>query len=411
MIFLDLTIGFLMLLGYYYVFVSLEKDKNIKLSWKKIIILFFLAIGTYLINFISIIYIKFILIILILYLNYFFCINRKFSDAIVSIFMIYIINSLIDWLYCLFFSQFSIKYESHIIFNLYSILLVLIVLILVNIPLINRSLNKLKKLILNINNNVKYIILFTFFYIFINTLMLSIFINNYSVIMQVVFFFSCVVIFIIFQSLLVTNNTHTDNIKNLFKLNVVYSNIIEEDKVYKHNIKNKLLTIKNIGDKNVKKIVDNILYDTKSKFDHSIQLDNIPPELIGTIGDKLFNCKKTSIIINNQLKKPIFEFINMKKYYILCESLGIILDNAVEAIENIKKGYIHLDLIQKNNTLEVVIKNNFSGTLDINLLGNKNYSTKNRESGLGLHSISKQKLITINYQIRNNEFITTLKLK
>lgn len=54
--------------------------------------------------------------------------------------------------------------------------------------------------------------------------------------------------------------------------------------------------------------------------------------------------------------------------------------------------------------------NKFSNKINLNEIGNKDYSTKNRNSGLGLNYISKikNKNIKTNIQIVNNLFIASI---
>ena len=57
--------------------------------------------------------------------------------------------------------------------------------------------------------------------------------------------------------------------------------------------------------------------------------------------------------------------------------------------------------------------NKFSNNINLNEIGNKDYSTKNRNSGIGLNYVNKikNKNITTKIQIVNNLFISIIEYK
>ena len=67
-----------------------------------------------------------------------------------------------------------------------------------------------------------------------------------------------------------------------------------------------------------------------------------------------------------------------------------------------------MKLSETPEEINITIKNTFNGEIDIDKLGTKNYTSKNKGNGIGLFSIFRKKEIDLKTCIRENYFISTL---
>ena len=70
-----------------------------------------------------------------------------------------------------------------------------------------------------------------------------------------------------------------------------------------------------------------------------------------------------------------------------------------------------INLYEDNNCVIVEIKNTFSESIDVDLVGNKGYSTKGKLRGLGIFSALRDNEASLNVKIYNNLFINTITAK
>lgn len=95
--------------------------------------------------------------------------------------------------------------------------------------------------------------------------------------------------------------------------------------------------------------------------------------------------------------------------------LGILLDNAIEAVLTQKSKVINVLLIQEEKQLVILIKNPYSQKISINNLSKPGFTTKGKGRGLGLANVNK---ILSDYsnvlhetRIKDSQFIQILTLK
>ena len=149
-------------------------------------------------------------------------------------------------------------------------------------------------------------------------------------------------------------------------------------------------------------------YNKKSEWINKI--DNIPEGLQGIFYLKLNEAKEKGIEIYLNTNKKI----DVKKEDLLDVSnvIGILIDNAMEATQLAKSNLIEVYINNNTTNLNVKIYNKFVNRLDTEKLGNKNYSTKTRKSGIGLNYIKnlENKNIFVNYSIINDLFISEMSI-
>ncbi len=239
-------------------------------------------------------------------------------------------------------------------------------------------------------------------------------VKNFSSSNSSQFLICLVIIFIILFAVVFKTKTSEvllkDSNKRLIDYNDKYGKFLDEYKIYKHNINHKLSAIKSYGNKKVKALIDDILEEETTFSVKNNNLYNVPKGIKGIVAEKLYNVN-INVLIDNKIKGDPFKDLSAKVFNSLSESLGIVLDNAIEASEETENPIIIVDLYEKEEEIIIKVGNNFCNSIDIDQLGIKYYSTKNRDSGLGLFSIMRNKLVKEKINIINDFYYIELQIK
>ncbi len=205
-----------------------------------------------------------------------------------------------------------------------------------------------------------------------------------------------------------------------------YEVMIDKFRVDTHENKNEFLTIRNmLKDKNSKetviKYIDKLI-DNKIKDNDKImkKTSKIPEGgLRATIYSKLCLMDKLKINYKLNISREVrtTDLINLDEDLVLkiCKILGVFLDNAIEAVKDLNKKEISIEIYFMDNELCIDITNNFKGSLDLDKINNKKYTTKGDGHGYGL-TLVKQLLEESNKlenekSINRDNFTQTLKIK
>ena len=162
-----------------------------------------------------------------------------------------------------------------------------------------------------------------------------------------------------------------------------YEVMIDKFRVDTHENKNEFRTIRNMLKAKAKK--DDIIKYIDKLIDNKIK-DN----------DKIM--KKTAKIPEGGLRA------------------GVFLDNAIEAVKELNKKEIVVEIYTMDNNLCIDITNNFKGNLDLEKISNIKYTTKGEGHGYGLTLVNKlleeepEKLVN-EKSINRDTFTQTLKIK
>ena len=217
------------------------------------------------------------------------------------------------------------------------------------------------------------------------------------------------------------NNQYQTSISSLKE----YESMIDKYRVNNHENKNELMTIRNMikaKDKNTIEYIDKLV-DNKVKDNERImyKTSKIPEGgLRATIYSKLTLMDKYKIKYTLDIANDVrtTDLINLGDDLVLniCKILGVFLDNAIDEVKKLRKKNIDIEFYIMDNYLNIDITNNFKGNLDMNRLGNKNYTTKGDGHGYGLALVNK--IISENSNVLINEksingdrFTQTLKIK
>ena len=203
-----------------------------------------------------------------------------------------------------------------------------------------------------------------------------------------------------------------------------YEDILDVYRVSNHENKNQLLTIRSMiinKDKNIPSYIDKII-DNKIKDDEKLMFDTnkIPAGgLRAVIYSKMLYMKENNINFNLKVNRKVrtVELIELGDDLMLdvCKIVGVFLDNAIEAVENLKDKMVNIDLSIDDDFLNIEIANNFEGNIDISELDTKGYTTKSAGHGYGLslvkEIINKNDKLINERKVTSGVFIQKLKIK
>lgn len=214
-----------------------------------------------------------------------------------------------------------------------------------------------------------------------------------------------VIMTIIFIGLIIMSSTiksKYNNINSKYETSITslreYEGMIDKYRIYNHENKNELLTLRNlISKKNTKalKYIDEIINDKIKDNEKIMYKTSKIPEggLRATIYAKLCTMDELGIKYSLDIAKDIrtVDLINMKEDIVLniCKILGVFLDNAIEAVKDLKTKHIGIEIYLMDGDLCVDITNKYEGKLDMNKIGNSKYTTKGGNHGYGLSLVNQ----------------------
>lgn len=233
-------------------------------------------------------------------------------------------------------------------------------------------------------------------------------------------FLAAIITFIIVFAFIVTliikvNKEEKLVVRNKFLLERNnYFEIVREDyRILKHNLINDFLSIESIGNKQVKDLVKQKIKKYNKEYEWISNIEEIPNNLQGLIQLKILSAKKSGIdcYIDSQIKTNFLSKINMALYDNLSDAISISLDNAFEATKECEDKFVYIEIKENKKKIIIKIVNPFKNQIDIENIGSKNYSTKDKKRGIGLFSLTKllnKNNVVLKRRIINNMFITSI---
>ena len=200
-----------------------------------------------------------------------------------------------------------------------------------------------------------------------------------------------------------------------------YEKIIDDNRINKHEILNNLLILKSFENKNSKEyieIIDDLIarYDKKGMDFKNIY--NLPTGLKGILYYKLYGLEEKKYNIRINISKQVtvsLKNLPRKEYIKLYRIINILIDNAIEASSKSREKMINIEIYKEESNNIIIIDNSFKGKLDLNMINNKNYSTKGKGRGLGLYIlksiINDSKKISLEQKIYKNIFSSKIIIK
>lgn len=275
-----------------------------------------------------------------------------------------------------------------------------------------RTINELiKKVNYAFNNKIKVLRILAIIAILLN--IIAVFLSNDLKDLNIIVLSISSIIFIIVCGYEMINDKY--NILILKQLNTnlnssinAYSETIDSCREFKHNLKNDLFALKSTLSKKEQEKINEIIQKYNNNYNWISNLSEIPEGLQGLIFIKKKEAKEKNIDIVCDIKNKIK--IKEQDYFIICEIVGILLDNSIEASVNAKSKSIVINIKEEKNKMIIQIINKFKSVLDLSRITEKNYSTKKKKSGIGLNYINKiqKNNINVDYQVINDLFYATV---
>jgi hypothetical protein len=406
---------FISALFYNLCYIKLNNHK-IKYDFKFILIIALLSLLIFLNNSYINLWIKAICVPLVTCASFKILYKDNFTKTIISYILIFIFIVLLEIIFTniLFKAGILNNYSEGVSYTrfklIFSILISITEYLFFSVLFIKQLLSKLIEFFCdNINStSIAYLL-------FITGVALGILnVNNFAEGNSTQLIFILIAIFSILFIIIIKSKTQEEYLKKsnkkLIEYNEKYSQFLDEYKIYKHNINHKIAGMKAFGNKKVNALIDDLLEEETNFSIKNNNLYNIPNGIKGIVAEKLYD-QNFDVLITNKIKNDPFINLSPKSFNSISECIGIALDNAIEASEKTKEPVITMDLYEENNDIFIKIGNNFCNNIDIDKLGQKYYSTKNRGSGLGLFSIRHNKIVKEKISIINNIFYIELSIK
>jgi len=181
----------------------------------------------------------------------------------------------------------------------------------------------------------------------------------------------------------------------------------------KHNVINDFIFIKTLCDTEAQPLIDKKMRKYYKDYQTLNEITSIPKGFQGLIYTKLklINKYKIGLVLTSDTLID-YKSLGTKLYIDLCEVVSIALDNAIEATQEADEKAILFEIKETADALCIKIINTFENNVDLDKIGKLNYSTKNRESGIGLHYINKlNKNIKVEKEIIHSLFVLNIYVK
>ena len=178
----------------------------------------------------------------------------------------------------------------------------------------------------------------------------------------------------------------------------IYNNtlqhLVDSLRTFKHDYDNTLITIDGyifVEDwGGLKAFIKDVLKETKT----ITALNKLNPDLFknpslyGLVTAKFEYARKSDVTMNLEIYADL-DSMDIKTYD-FTRTLGIFLDNAIEASAISEKKIVNFSVMEKNNKIIIDISNSFSDTgLKLDDINKKGVSSKGENRGLGLYKVNE----------------------
>ncbi len=335
--------------------------------------------------------------------------NNK--DLIFYVVITWILGVVIDIMTMLIMSLWHItehiNEENNSIFqSICTAVMILIYLLCAKSKFVNKTINKLKKLKNRINSFYYKLIAIIAIYFILGLICFNNMGNKEIPIIVLVIAISLLLILIIFIIQQFQINSLQENIILLTKNNEFYIEFIDKYRILKHNLISNLNSIKSVANEDTKTLINDLIRKYNKELKLPTNFKELPTGVNGIVYEKIYshNIKNLDFSISNKIKNNIIEVLTPRDYNLFCEALGVTLDNALDALKESKEKILLLEFKEDENSLSLKIVNTFTGEIDIEKLGTKNYTSKKKGNGIGLFSILNNKRIKLITSIKSNKY-------
>lgn len=393
------------------------KDKE-KLDFHNIMILLILSFLYFLINKLDLIFINIFFSILIVLLVLILFYDIPFKKAIYFSLVFSLISLFFDAFISVIINSNDLKYvlNSRIFRSLLTLPVIILDLIFITIPFVQRALNNFYEKVINKISITKSFALKIF--IASGLTLLIFWFNGYNRLGKnylISFIYLIVFIFLITIVLNLIYKEYQTKILNqrIVDENKYIKDIAKQDEEFKHNLINNLLSIKTVASKKVNQLIDDLISEYKTDYKNILNINDLPDGILSIIYRKAYeeNINNLNLAVDNRIKKDLINALSPKNYNKFCTSIGILFDNALDAVKSCKDKIIEISFLEDTEYIYYVQKNSFTNVIDLEQSGTREYTTKKNGHGIGLNYVKNLKNIEIKNTVINNMFITKIKIK
>lgn len=175
-----------------------------------------------------------------------------------------------------------------------------------------------------------------------------------------------------------------------------------------HEYKNQLSMIRSMStDKKVKEYIDSLVEECLDDGEWNTELKNLPKGgLKGFLHYKLAqatNRKLKVLVTVSKQTSSVIETLSLEEEKQLSRLLGIYIDNAMEAAEKTPKRLVSLEFYKIKQTVYIVITNSMlEEETNVELVGNKGFTTKGKGHGRGTYLAKKMLLHNSKFSSENS---------
>ena len=209
---------------------------------------------------------------------------------------------------------------------------------------------------------------------------------------------SVIVFFLLYCCYIMEKNQYdklNDEYNILFDYVQNFENWIDDEQLYRHELKNNLSILREIVKEKeaIRKIDDMLKINIIVDDQYIQQLKNVPKGgLKGLLYYKVAIAENNHVQMLAEVSPKVTEFIEklpQKELKQLCILLGIYLDNAIEAASKTTKKLVALEIYELKDKLQFVVSNTYDQEIALDKINDKGYSTKGRNRGNGLYFAKK----------------------
>lgn len=219
------------------------------------------------------------------------------------------------------------------------------------------------------------------------------------------------------------------------KLTIEYAQLLDYVKTYEdevvdkskkqHEYKNQLVIIDDMLPKTnikakeyLKKVLNNV--EDVTDNDWLVKLKNLPSGGIkGLVHFKIKKMLENKISVYVDVDKKLSKkdnWVNVdKNLEDISRILGVYLDNAIEAASKTKDRQIIIEFINREEHIEFVLSNSYSGNINFGDIDKEGYSTKGKNRGIGLalvnDIIKSNKILMQSREINGKFYVQKLQIK
>ena len=393
-------------------------SKKICFNLKKSLFIISIAIINYFVAISGIIVFRSFISFLTVLLITKFIIKEGSRNCLVCTLVYYILVAVAKVIFSIFFvcilKSNPLKYVSSISFS--KMLTCTIIMYFLSLIARTKNVRKLYKKICNMVDTLKVRSEFILILIIMISIVLSFYVLNIVGSVKFIFTVMYLVIFLVFILYFFVSLYQNYYLRILNKYFIEkeneYQRLLDEYKMFKHNIKHELCLLKSVNNKERKKIINAYIdeYSTDEAIENIVSLPNSLRSMI--YKKAIFNNNNIKVIVDSYVKEDPINIMSLKRFVKMIESIGIIVDNAYESATSKPKNYVYIYFSEDDISYSFKCFNSLSNEIiDVDLVGEKGQSNKDGHQGIGMYYIKNKTDFKLNNFIVDNMFVSELIVK